>query len=51
MENIVIKGAKEHNLKNIDITIPKDNPIEYAILYLDGCMQKWIDAEDSLELW
>ena len=28
-----------------------DNPIEYAILYLDGCMQKWIDAEDSLELW
>ena len=24
MENIVIKGAKEHNLKNIDITIPKD---------------------------
>ncbi len=24
MENIMIKGAKEHNLKNIDITIPKD---------------------------
>ena len=24
MDNIVIKGAKEHNLKNIDITIPKD---------------------------
>ena len=24
MENIIIKGAKEHNLKNIDITIPKD---------------------------
>ena len=28
-----------------------DNPLEYAILYLDGCMQIWIDAEDSLELW
>ena len=24
MENIVIKGAKEHNLKNIDIKIPKN---------------------------
>ena len=24
MDNIVIKGAKEHNLKNIDITIPND---------------------------
>ena len=28
-----------------------DNPIEYARLYLDGTMQSWIDAEDSLELW
>ena len=24
MDNIIIKGAKEHNLKNIDVTIPKD---------------------------
>ena len=24
MDNIVIKGAREHNLKNINITIPKD---------------------------
>ncbi|MFR1179498.1 MAG: hypothetical protein ACLSDH_05555, partial [Bacilli bacterium] len=22
--NIVVKGAKEHNLKNIDVTIPRD---------------------------
>lgn len=28
-----------------------DNPLEYARLYLDGTMQTWIDAEDSLELW
>lgn len=27
-----------------------DNPLEYARLYLDGMMQVWIDAEDSLEL-
>lgn len=24
LENIVVKGAKEHNLKNIDVTIPRD---------------------------
>ena len=23
-DNIVIKGAKEHNLKNINLTIPRD---------------------------
>ena len=28
-----------------------DNPLEYARLYLDGTMQMWIDAEDSLEVW
>ena len=25
-----------------------DEPLEYARLYLDGTMQMWIDAEDSL---
>ncbi len=24
LENIVIKGAREHNLKNVDVTIPRD---------------------------
>ena len=24
-DNIVVKGAREHNLKNIDITMPKDS--------------------------
>jgi hypothetical protein len=28
-----------------------DNPLEYACLYLDGTMQAWVEAEDSLELW
>ena len=27
-----------------------DEPLEYARLYLDGNMQMWVDAEDSLEL-
>lgn len=25
-----------------------DNPVKYARLYLDGTIQMWIDAEDSL---
>ena len=28
-----------------------DTPIEYARLVLDGEMQAWVDAEDSLEVW
>ena len=28
-----------------------DEPLEYARLVLDGEMQRWVDAEDSLELW
>jgi len=28
-----------------------DNPLEYAALYLEGSMQMWVDAEDSIELW
>lgn len=26
-----------------------DEPLEYAKLYLEGNIQMWIDAEDSLE--
>lgn len=32
-------------------TLAIDNPLEYARLYLDGTMQMWVDAEDSLEVW
>ena len=28
-----------------------DEPLEYARLVLDGEMQMWVDAEDSLGLW
>ena len=28
-----------------------DNPLEYARLALDGEMQAWVDAIDSLEVW
>jgi excinuclease ABC subunit A len=26
-QSIVIKGAREHNLKNIDVEIPRDAPV------------------------
>ena len=28
-----------------------DEPLEYARLYLDGEMQDWVDAEDSIAAW
>ena len=28
-----------------------DNPLEYAMLYLEGSLQIWVDAENSLELF
>ncbi len=28
-----------------------DDPLEYARLVLDGEMQEWVDAIDSLEIW
>nr|WP_300858600.1 DUF6061 family protein [uncultured Acetatifactor sp.] len=28
-----------------------DEPLEYVRFYLEGNMQMWVDAEDSLELW
>lgn len=28
-----------------------DEPLEYARLALEGNLQMWIDAEDSLEIW
>jgi excinuclease ABC subunit A len=30
LNKIIIKGAKEHNLKNIDLTIPRDNLIVFS---------------------
>lgn len=28
-----------------------DDPLEYARLVLAGELQRWVDAEDKLELW
>ena len=29
-KNIVVKGAREHNLKNIDIEIPRDKLVVFT---------------------
>ncbi len=36
IKKIVIKGAKEHNLKNIDVNIPKNKIIEISGLSGSG---------------
>jgi len=36
MENITIKGAKEHNLKNVDLTIPKNKLVVFTGLSGSG---------------
>ena len=36
----------EQNLHSLAV----DEPLEYARLYLEGNLQMWVDAEDSLEL-
>ena len=47
----------EKNLKTTPVSdcalnaLAIDEPLEYAKLYLDGNLQMWVDAEDSLELW
>ena len=37
--------------KAVIISLAIDEPLEYARLYLDGNLQMWVDAEDSLELY
>ncbi len=37
----------QHSLNVLAI----DEPLEYARLALDGEMQAWVDAIDSLEVW
>ena len=36
MDNIIIKGARENNLKNIDITLPKNKLIVMTGVYGSG---------------
>ena len=49
-------GKAEHGLKitpNSQCALNAlaiDEPLEYARLYLDGNLQMWVDAEDSLTL-
>lgn len=47
-------ACQDKKLFKIDLTkfeFSLEQHCEYARLYLDGTMQMWIDAEDSLELW
>ena len=46
-EGLKTTPCSERALKALAI----DEPLEYVRLYLEGNMQMWIDAEDSLEVW
>ena len=50
-DTIIRFPRKKDTALEFDDIISRHNPLEYARLYLDGTMQMWIDAEDSLELW
>ena len=54
-----IQGAKEIENKDLKPTpgsdcaltsLAVDEPLEYARFYLEGNLQMWVDAEDSLAL-
>ena len=32
INEIVIKGAREHNLKNVDVTMPRDKPTDKDVM-------------------
>ena len=45
------KDLKPHMDQKCALTsLAVDEPLEYARLYLEGNLQMWVDAEDSLEL-
>lgn len=54
--SVLIVGKQKKNLRTTPgsdcalTSLAIDEPLEYARLYLDGNLQMWVDAEDSLEL-
>ena len=48
---ITIKGAREHNLKNIDIQIPRDQFVVLTGLSGSGKSSLAFDTKDSGNIW
>ena len=50
--NVVKEGLRTTQCSQCALdALAIDEPLEYARLALDGNLQMWVDAEDSLELW
>ena len=43
-KNIVIKGARQHNLKNIDVKIPRDKLVVFTGLSGSGMLSLAFDT-------
>ena len=47
-KNIIVKGAREHNLKNIDIEIPRDKLVVFKSFSLIICSKKYHLKSNSI---
>ena len=55
-ENIVIRGAREHNLKNVDVTLPRNKLVVISGLSGSGksslaCLPDWQSFRIGVSLW
>ena len=50
-KNIVIKGAREHNLKNIDLTIPRAAEMDYVPWQTPSWTARGMETDGTLSGW
>ncbi len=51
MDTIKIRGAREHNLKNVDLDLPRNKLIVVTVLSGSGKSSLVFDTLYAFELW